>query len=130
MLVTINGKSHTINDKELARSMKAYNLTEDEAIKMILEDEGILTNEEQEELVKATKNQRHYEKSTAPKTKRTRTVKVDETKVQIIQIVKEALESVEGLEVSVLNEQKLIEIRKGDETFKLDLIKQRKKKGE
>lgn len=123
-----SGKTINIPDRDIQRSCKSLNLSHDEAVKMWLEDEGYLNNEEQEKLVQATKGQRHYEKSSTTKTKRSRTVKVDDDKVKIIEIVAAALESLEGFEVTVTNKQKVIEIVKGDDTFKLDLIKKRKPK--
>lgn len=120
-------KFHTVSDKEVERSMKAYKLTKEQAIKMLLEDDGILINEEQERLSKI--KVKHYEKSTKPTQKRTRKVKPDETKKAIIQYLESALANFEGIEnLAITNEQKVIEFEFDGESFKLDLIKKRKSK--
>ena len=50
MKYTINGKTVNISDEELEKSMKALELTKDEAIQLWLEDNGFEENEEQNAL--------------------------------------------------------------------------------
>ena len=45
MKYNLNGKIINISDAELAKNMKALDISKDEAIQMFLEDEGYLENE-------------------------------------------------------------------------------------
>lgn len=124
-----NGKERTITipDKEIQRSMKAYQLNESEAIQMWLEDNEYLVNEEQEKLIKETKDVKLYAHGNKPRKKRTVVKKIDEDKIFIINVLKDCLiHQVEDL--AVTNEQKIIEFNYNDNHYKLDLIKQRKPK--
>jgi hypothetical protein len=129
-----NGKKKNIPDAEISKYMKALDLTKEEAIQVYLEDEGLLENEEQEELcrkaqdnrITATIHQASAE-TAKKKTQKERVKKEDAVKEQIIaemaQFLSEKYENIQ-----IINETKLILFENKGETFKIDLIRQRKKK--
>lgn len=124
-----NGKVRniTIPDIEITRSMKAYNLNKSQAIKMWLEDNEIEMNEEQERLVQETKGVKLYAKGESPRKKRTVTKKIDEDKITLINLLNDCLSNqVDNL--TVTNNQKIIEFDYNGNHYKLDLIKQRRPK--
>ena len=55
MKYTVNGKTMNIPNEELEKSMKALELTKEEAIQLWLEDNGFEENEEQNALDKKAK---------------------------------------------------------------------------
>ena len=132
MLYEYNGKMYRIEDNELQKSINMLGITEEEAIQLWLEDHEIEVNEEQEELNnKAKKNGVTASncvkaRSAKPKTQRERVKKEDPTKENIINALVEALPALIAAEnVEILNKGKLISFTIGEETFKLDLIRQR-----
>lgn len=136
MKYNFNGKQINIPDKEIKKSMELLELTEEEAIEMWLEDEGYLDNEEQIELTQKAKESGilstiHGAKAenVEKKEKKPKTVKISEEKQELFKAILENLQ--ENFEnVEVLNPNKLISIKINGKTFKLDLIEQRKPKGE
>ena len=64
MKYVFNGKALNIPDKDLENSMKALDISKEEAISLWLDDNGYTTNEEVIELSeKAKKNIKRYEQS-------------------------------------------------------------------
>ena len=132
-----NGKKVKIPDAEIEKSMKALELTKDEAIEMWLEDEGYLDNEEQAELEKKAKDSgilhtihgagdKQKRKQTAPKV-----VKVSDEKRDLFDLIYDTLRDYEvdfDGKTTVLKENKLIQFEINGKTFKIDLIEQRKPK--
>ena len=123
------GKTVNIPDKEIEQSMKALDLTKEEAIEMYLEDEGYLDNDEQIELnEKAKKVKIDHQASAIDKTekkeKKVREVKVsDEKQLLFAEIVENLAEN--GRNYQILKENKLISVQIGEKIFKIDLIEQR-----
>ena len=123
------GKTVNIPDKEIEQSMKALDLTKEEAIEMYLEDEGYLDNEEQIELnEKAKKVKIDHQASAIDKTekkeKKVREVKVSDEKQSLFaEIVANLAEN--GRNYQILKENKLISVQIGEKIFKIDLIEQR-----
>lgn len=123
------GKTVNIPDKEIEQSMKALDLTREEAIEMYLEDEGYLDNEEQIELnEKAKKVKIDHQASAIDKTekkeKKIREVKVSDEKQSLFaEIVANLAEN--GRNYQILKENKLISVQIGEKIFKIDLIEQR-----
>ena len=128
-----NGKTIRIPDDELKRNMGILGLTQEEAIKMYLEDEGYEINEEQEALTKkakenritATIHQARTEPKFVPKTQKERVTKADPTKEGVIKAIAEMLPTLSATEVKIENIGKLITFKLGNDKFKLDLIRQR-----
>lgn len=127
-----NGKNVNIPDKEIEDNMKALELTREEAIEMWLEDEGYLENEEQNELdEKAKKVKIDHGASAVDKTekkeKKPREIKVsDEKQALFAEIVEKLAENDRNYEI--IKENKLICVKIGEKTFKIDLIEQRQPK--
>ena len=134
MNYNFNGKTIRIPDDELAKNMKVLNLTKEEAIEMYLEDEGYLDNEEQNELTEKVKKSGimttiHGAKAEndKKKAKKPKTVKISDEKQELFaNVLKNLQEIYENVEV--LNQNKLISVKIGEKTFKIDLIEQRNKK--
>ena len=126
-----NGKVKNIPSSEVAHLMASLKVSQDEAVKIWLEDEGLLINEEQEELCQKAKDNRitatiHQAKAEyKPKTQRERVVKEDPTKEGIIQAIAELLPSLNAKDVNIEKKGKLITFKIGADTFKVDLIRQR-----
>ena len=138
MIYNFNGKNINIPDKEIEKAMKSLELTKEEAIEMWLEDEGYMDNEEQIALTQKVKESgimttihgASAEKK-EKKEKKPKTVKISDEKQHLFANLKTFLEGYalnQGAEVEVLNPNKLISIKIGEKTFKLDLIEQRKPK--
>lgn len=126
-----NGKIKKIPDSEIKKNMQILKISEDEAIQMWLEDEGILINEEQVALDKKAKDNRITQKihgaraDYKPKTQRERVVKEDKVKENIVKAIAEMLPSLNATEVNIENIGKLITFKLGEDKFKLDLVRQR-----
>lgn len=138
MIYNFNGKNINIPDREIEKAMKSLELTKEEAIEMWLEDEGYMDNEEQIALTQKVKESgimttihgASAEKK-EKKDKKPKTVKISDEKQHLFANLKTFLEGYalnQGAEVEVLNPNKLISIKIGEKTFKLDLIEQRKPK--
>lgn len=128
-----NGKVINIPDSEIKAHMKNLDLTEDEAIQLYLEDEGYLDNEELEELdSKAKKVKIQHGASATEKTekkeKKPRTVKISDEKQGLFYNIYHFLLDTYGGSVEIVKENKLLTLKIGEKTFKVDLIEQRPKK--
>ena len=80
--------------------------------------------------LKAKKNTKHYETKTAtkPKEKKTRPVVVSDEKKAIFETIVRNLDRCEGVEhenIEILKENKLIQVKIGTKTFKIDIVEQR-----
>ena len=134
MKYTLNGKTINIPNAEIEKSMRVLAITEEEAIQMWLEDEGYLDNEEQNELEKKAKENRitatihHAGNKDKRKQSKPKTVKVSDEKQALFAEIHETLceycEEMGGT-CEVLKENKLISVKIGAKTFKIDLIEQR-----
>lgn len=127
------GKRVNIPDAEIRKSMAMLGLTQTEAVQMWLEDEGYEHNAEQEALCQKAKDNRitatiHQARDYKPKTQRERVVKEDKVKESIIQAVAETLPSVGAENVIIANKGKIITFTIGEDTYKIDLIRNRKPK--
>lgn len=130
-----DGKEIRIPDKEILHLMNTMHIKAEKAVQIYLEDEGILHNEEQENLCKKAKDSGimrtiHDAKAVntpEKKTQKERVKKENPTKEMIISKIAELLpEFAEN--VNIVNSGKLIEFSIGEDDFKLDLTKTRKKK--
>lgn len=127
-----NGKNVNIPDKEIEKNMKLLEISKEEAVEMWLEDEGYLDNEEQNELdEKAKKVKIDHGASAIDKTekkeKKPREIKVSDEKQALFgEIVEKLAENSRNYEI--LKENKLICVKIGEKTFKIDIIETRQKK--
>lgn len=124
-----NGKTINIPDNEIQKHMKTFDISEQEAIDLYLEDEGYLDNEELDELdEKAKKVKIKHEASATTKEKKEkkpRTVKISDEKQELFDNIYHFLVENYGGSVDILKENKLLTLKIGEKTFKVDLIEQR-----
>lgn len=128
MRYTFEGKTITIPDAELEKSMKLLDISKDEAIQMWLEDNDYCENEEVEILTAKAKENKAVQhgavNANKSKTATKRERKPDVEKEEIISKLAEFLETI-GDSVKITNKSKLIEFEIGENHYKVDLIKQR-----
>lgn len=127
-----NGKKKRIPQADLDRLIKGFKVDQETAIEIWLEDEGILINEEQEELEQKAKANHitatiHQAKAEITKPRKKVERKPDETKESLISKLAETLETLAD-NVKITNIGKIIEFDLKGEHYKLDLIRQRKPK--
>jgi len=128
-----NGKTVNIPDDEIKKNCKLLEITETEAIQMWLEDNDYEVNDEQVALDEKAKKVKisHDAKAEGKKSeKKPRTVKISDEKKELFSTILQNLVRAEGVEpgnVTVLTENKLIQVKIGDKTFKIDIIQQRNK---
>ena len=132
-----NGKTLNIPDDFIQNAMKNLGIDEDEAIQLWLEDNDYEVNEEQMALdakAKANVKVANIVKARAAepakkKTQRERVKKEDPTKEGVIAALAKALPELANAEnVTIVNAGKLITFTIGEDTYKLDLVRQRKAK--
>ena len=132
-----NGKTLNIPDDFIQNAMKNLSIDEDEAIQLWLEDNDYEVNEEQMALdakAKANVKVANIVKARAAdpvkkKTQRERIKKEDPTKEGVIAALAKALPELANAEnVTIVNAGKLITFTIGEDTYKLDLVRQRKAK--
>ena len=135
MVYELNGKKIRIPDGDILRLKSTMKISAEEAVKIWLEDEGILHNEEQENLCKKAKDSgimrtihgASAKTAETTPTQRERVKKENPTKGKIItEIAKLLTEFADN--VNVTNPEKLIEFTMNGNDYKLDLTQKRKKK--
>ena len=134
--VDVKGRQKTINIPEatIKEYEKCFELSTDEAIKMYLEEEGYLDNAELDELEeKAEKNKVSVRGESKLKTERKKAskpkvVKVSDTKKELFSKISQFLTDTFGENAEILKENKLIQVKIGEDMFKIDIIQQRKPK--
>lgn len=132
MVKMLGNKKIKIPDEEIANIVKGLDVTEEEAVQIWLEDEGIEINEEQEALCKKAKDNRitatvHQAKGEQEKKKREYVRKDDPDKEFIISQLADTLAKL-GISYKVENVGKLISFQYKDANYKIDLIRRREKK--
>lgn len=127
------GKVVKVGAEWVERTIKALDTDLEDVLLMWLEDEGYLVNEEQEELVEKSKQNKVKLvaiDTTKKKTQKERVVKENPTKELIIQTIANALQNLEITDLKIENKAKLITFSFKNEDFKVDLVQKRKKKEE
>lgn len=128
MKLELNGKMITIPDTEIEQLKSALEISTQEAVEVWLDDNGYTENEEQEALDEKAKKVKIPMGAREVKEKKERkpiTKKVsDEKKILFDSIVKQLdrCELVDRENVTILNENKLIQVKIGDKVFKIDLV--------
>ena len=125
-----NGKNVNIPDEEIKKSMKALDLTKEDAIQMWLEDNDYEVNEEQAELdAKAKKVKIDHGASAMDKTKskekKPRPKVASDEKKELFDEIFSNLQDIYKENARIEKEKKLIIVKIGEKTFKIDLIEQR-----
>lgn len=131
MQYNFNGKTLRIPDAEIENSMKLLELTKEEAIQLWLEDNDYLENEEQTQLnekANAVKVDHGVKGNGVGKKKGTpHNVTVSDEKQQLFNEIKDFLTEKYG-NCEILTNNKLLSVKIGEKTLKIDLIQQRKAK--
>ena len=124
-----NGKIVNIPDKEIEQSMKVLELTKEEAIEMWLEDNDYEVNEEQVALDEKAKKVKIQHGASAidkqNKEKKERKVVASDEKQALFDNIYHNLVEIYGGTVEIVKENKLLTLKIGQKTFKVDLIEQR-----
>jgi len=132
MVYKINNHTVRIPDEEIEKSMKKLDITKDEAVELWLNDNGYTVNEEQvilNEKAKDLRIPRDVISENKNKTDRKpRTVKISDEKKQLFSNIFSSVLEFGGNNVTILKENKLIEVKIGEKTFKVDIIENRIKK--
>lgn len=131
MRYDFDGKIIIIPDKELDKLMSSLELTRQDAIDLWLSDNGYEDNEEQEELDEKASKVKILKDISQKKSKKERkpVVKaVSDEKKALFNEISGFLKRVYGINTEIVTENKLITVRIGDKTFKIDVIEQRKPK--
>lgn len=129
MFVKVGNKEVNINDKEIDKLVDTLEISVDEAIQTILEDNGYEVNEEVERLTKQAKDNKitaTIHGAQKVRTKREVVRKEDPDKENLVDWIANFLKdnvSVENLEIT--NKGKLIEFEYLGNKYKLDLVKRR-----
>ena len=128
-----NGKVVNIPDKDIEKFMKSLDLTREEAIEMWLEDNDYEVNEEQVELdAKAKKVKIDHGASAMDKTKskekKPRPKVASDEKKELFDEIFSNLQDIYKENARIEKENKLIIVKIGEKTFKIDLIEQRQPK--
>lgn len=121
-------------EEQITKLMKNLDLTREEALELIAEDDKIdhmKTSEVNADLTdaqrQASKKARSSGKTTVGKTKVQREKKIDDDKIFLIQTFKSLLEGLDKSEnVSIENNQKIITFIYNNRKFKIDLSAPRK----
>lgn len=127
-----NGKTVNIPDKEINNYMQSLELSKEDAIALWLDDNDYTENEEQnilDEKAKKIKISRGASSDIAEKKeKKPRTTIVSDEKVQLFNDIVDNLSEIYGSDLQIVTQNKLITIKIGAKTFKIDLIEQRQPK--
>jgi hypothetical protein len=123
-----DGKVVKMSTDFIRKMQNSLGIDEEDAVLTWLEDEEYLINDEQEELIAETKKykvkaDRDVNK---PKAKREVVKKEDPEKTMVISEIAKLLPNF-AQDIVIENDTKLITFRIGDNEYKLDLIKKRKK---
>ena len=125
-------KTINIPDADIQNFMKSLDLSKEDAIQMWLEDNDYEVNEEQAELdAKAKKVKIDHGASAVDKTqkeKKPRPKVASDEKKELFDEIFSNLADVYGENAKIEKENKLIIVKIGEKTFKVDLIEQRAKK--
>lgn len=124
------GKVIVIPDAEIKQNMTALDVSEAEAVEIWLEDNEYEINEEQAALDEKAKKEKVGVEAGKGQRKKIehRTVKISDEKKAVFDTILENLDKCELIDrenVSILKENKLIQVKIGEKTFKIDVIEQR-----
>lgn len=126
---TDTGKVVNIPDKDIEKNMRLLDISKDEAIHVWLVDHDLEEDEELEELdAKASKVKIDHNAGDTKARKKSdtpRVVKVSDAKKELFTQVFANLTSFYANNATILKENKLISVKIGDKTFKIDIIEQR-----
>lgn len=130
MRYKVNGKNISIPDVFIEKQMKTLGLTRQEAVDLFLSDEGVIANEQVQEMTEKAKAAHVGPKATGERKERKPPVrKPDEVKRAVIQALFEFVVAQDGVEnATVTNIERVIAFDLGEDKFELTLTKKRKPK--
>ena len=126
-----------ITEEAIAKLMKKLDISRDEAIEVLRDDEDIehgkeksfdLTPEQEKQAKKYANVREHKRKTPATYQWNTRERKADTTKEGVIEQISQFLTENGYENVEILNKSKLISFKIGEDTYELDLKRKRKPK--
>ena len=123
-----NGKEIKIPLKDIEQLMNGCKCSKFEAVNIWLADHDFIVNQEQEELDKFAKSAKIADVRDKKRTKtsqKPREVKISSEKRELFDEIWSDLEDVYRNSVTVLKKYKLLEVKIGEKTFKVDIIEQR-----
>lgn len=124
-----SGRVIEIEDNAIKNLMDGCKCTKEEAIDIWLTDHDYIVNQEQEKLDKSAKNVKIAgvgAKKRTETSKKAHKTKVSAEKIELFKAIYGHLDEILGEDVEILKENKLISVKLGDKTFKIDVIEQRK----
>lgn len=132
MIVKFKNLSYNISSLEMEEvkdNQKVLGISYNEAIEMLLCDKGLLTNEEQQELVKKPQVSFSGEKEITERKTYERERKVNGAKAILLDNIIEGLNAIEEVsDMETLKSEKLITFKFQGKMYKVDLIQTRQKK--
>jgi hypothetical protein len=129
-----NGRSVIVSDKDVEKLMATLSISKEDAIDLWLDDNGYQVNEIAKELdEKASKVHidREIVQKTSKKERKKPEIKVSDEKKELFNAILWHLQEIydqPNENVEILNENKLISVKIGDKTFKIDVIQTRQPK--
>jgi hypothetical protein len=123
-----NGKLIDIPEDEIENLKVNLQLTNQQAIDTWLSDNGYEEDEEQENLEKIAKKVKidhQIDKKKPEKERKTVVRKVSDEKKALFNEISGFLKRVYGINTEILNENKLIQVKIGDKSFKINITETR-----
>jgi hypothetical protein len=123
-----NGKLIDIPEDEIENLKVNLQLTNQQAIDTWLSDNGYEEDEEQENLEKIAKKVKidhQINKKKPEKERKTVVRKVSDEKKALFNEISGFLKQVYGINTEILNENKLIQVKIGDKSFKINITETR-----
>lgn len=135
-VTTTKGKNVSVKDDIINKYMADFEISKDEAIQMYLEDEGFEDNADVEEMTEKAKvnkavmhgesEKKDVRKVENKKPAKLKVVKVSDAKKELFTNIFENLAAIYGENAQITKENKLIQVKIDDISFKIDVIQQRK----
>ena len=126
-----NGKVVNIPKAEVEKLMRSLDIDEISACELWCDDNDITENEEQKALNEKAKTVKinHDAQAKKPREKaKPRTIVVSDEKQTLFEQIYQNLQTIYGKNAEIVKLNKLIIVKIGEKTFKVDLIEQRKPK--
>lgn len=126
-----NGKTIVIPDKEIDKLVQSLEISIEDAIDLWLDDNDYEINEiakELDEKASKVKIDRDIVQNSSKKERKKPEIKVSDEKKELFKAIYGHLDEIFGEDVEILNENKLISVKIGDKTFKIDVIQTRQPK--
>lgn len=122
-----NGKSVNIPDKEIDKIAEGLQVSKLEAMQIWLEDNEYEINEEQEKLDNSASKVKVSKDVVKKRTKsdKPRVAKVSDEKKALFDLIYQTIQVEYPENVEIIKENKLIKVKTGEKTLKIDLIEER-----